>query len=333
MRYRQSTLRVLTLLTLPGILVLAGACGERQADEPGTDRERSVGEITDHREQPGRSALVLLGTGTPNAESDRAGSAVAVVVDSVAWLVDAGPGLVRRATAASEAGITALEPARLDRLFLTHLHSDHTLGYPDVIFTPWTLGREHPLEVWGPPGTAAMTEHILAAWHEDVTNRIEGLEPANTGGWRVNVHEIDRGMVPGVIYHDERVEVTVFRVRHGEWEHAYGYRFDTPDRVFVISGDTVPTDSLIAHARGCDVLVHEVYSQAGFDRRVPEWQRYHAASHTSGPELARIAQQVRPGVLVLTHQLLWGATPEELVAEITAIYGGAVVYGRDLAVF
>ncbi len=313
-------LPVAIVLLLPVALsLLLVACGKQRTSSPPSPA--------------GRSSLVLLGTGTPNAEPDRSGPALAVVVDSFAYLVDAGPGVVRRANAAYERGVAALAPERLDRLFLTHLHSDHTLGYPDVIFTSWTLGRDHPIEVWGPPGTRAMTEHILAAWREDVANRTGGLEPANPWGWRVTVHEIDPGAVPGVIHADERVRVTAFPVKHGNWERAFGFRFDTPDRVFVVSGDTVPVESLIEHARGCDVLVHEVFSQAGFERRAPEWQRYHAASHTSAPDLARIAQQVHPGVLVLTHQLLWGATPEELLAEITALYDGPVYYGRDLEIY
>jgi len=280
-----------------------------------------------------RTRVVLLGTGTPNAEPERAGSSVAVVVDSTAYIVDAGPGVVRRANAARQIGITALAPAlapsNLKRLFITHLHSDHTLGYPDLIFTPWVLERDEPLEAFGPPGLEAMTRHILEAWQNDIEVRLNGLEPANPDGYRVNTHEIEGGL----IYEDELVRVTAFPVKHGAWDQAFGYRFETPDRVVVISGDTAPTDALVEHARGCDVLIHEVYSQAGFEGRPPVWKRYHAASHTSTVELAEIARQVQPGLLVLTHQLLWGSTPEEVLLEITARYQGQVVYGNDLEVY
>ena len=276
-----------------------------------------------------RSHVVLLGTGTPNAEPERAGSSVAVIVDSTVYIVDAGPGVVRRANAARQKGITALAPSNLRTLFVTHLHSDHTLGYPDLIFTPWVLERDVPLEVFGPPGIDAMTRHILEAWQEDIRTRLNGLEPANPHGYQVNTHEIESG----VIYEDELVRVIAFGIRHGAWDHAFGYRFETPDRVIVISGDTIPTDSLIKHARDCDILVHEVYSQAGFEQRAPVWQRYHSASHTSSVQLAEIALQVQPGLLVLTHQLLWGSTPEELLLEIASRYSGRVVYGRDLDVY
>ena len=273
--------------------------------------------------------VVLLGTGTPNADPDRSGPALAVVVNGRAYLVDCGPGVVRRAAAAHRAGIDALAVDNLTHVFITHLHSDHTLGYPDLIFTPWVLERSAPLEAYGPPGLAAMTEHILQAYEQDIRVRLDGLEPANTTGQQVNVHDV----APGVVYQDHNVRVIAFPVRHGAWAQAYGYRFETPDRTVVISGDTTPCDSLIEHARGCDVLVHEVYSQAGFERRPPEWQRYHRSFHTSTVELAEIASQARPTLLVLNHLLLWGSSPEELLGEIRQGYDGDVRCGRDLDVY
>ena len=281
------------------------------------------------RERAGLARVVLLGTGTPNADPDRSGPAVAVVVNETPYLVDCGPGVVRRAAAAFRAGIDGLAVVNLKRLFLTHLHSDHTVGYPDVILTPWVLGRDEPLEVYGPVGTRAMTEHILKAYEEDIRVRIEGLEPANAEGYKVVVHEIQ----PGVIYSDKNVTVHAFPVKHGLWAHAYGFRFETPDRIIVISGDTTPTPALVESARGCDVLVHEVYSRAGFEKRSPRWQRYHSDSHTSTAELAEIAREVRPRLLILYHQLLWGVTEEQLLNEIRKGYSGPVVSGRDLDVF
>jgi ribonuclease BN (tRNA processing enzyme) len=279
--------------------------------------------------QSGRTRLVLLGTGTPNAEPDRSGSAVAVIVDDVPYVVDAGPGVVRQASAAAGMGIEALQASRLRRLFLTHLHSDHTTGLPDFIFTPWVLERPEPLEVYGPPGTRSMIDHLLQAYQQDIRVRIEGREPANEQGYRVTVHEI----AAGPIYRDDRVSVTAFPVEHGAWEYAFGFRFETVDGVIVVSGDTVPIESVVAACDGCDILVHEVYSDAGFAKRQPVWQEYHSRSHTSATELAGIASRARPGLLVLYHQLLWGSTPEELVAEVRQAYQGRVVYGNDLDVF
>jgi ribonuclease BN (tRNA processing enzyme) len=273
--------------------------------------------------------VVLLGTGMPKPDPERSGPALAIVVNGQAYLVDCGAGVCRRAEAARRAGIEALVAKKLTHVFITHLHTDHTLGYPDLIFTPWVQQREVPLEAYGPPGLADMTEHILAAYEHDIHVRLHGLQPATAEGYKVNVHEI----MPGLIYEDDNVRVTAFPVEHGNWEHALGFRFETADRTIVVSGDTTPCDSLIEHARGCDVLVHEVYSHAKFLERTPEWQTYHASFHTSTLELAEIAQQVQPKLLVLTHQLLWGATCEDLLEEIGRTYYGEVRCGCDLDVY
>jgi ribonuclease BN (tRNA processing enzyme) len=275
-------------------------------------------------EKPGKrlTKLILLGTGTPNAEPARAGPAAAVVVGEQPYVVDFGPGVVRRAVAAG------LDPKRLTRAFLTHLHSDHTAGYPDLILTPWTLEREEPLEVYGPPGLQAMTERVLAAYEADIKERLGGLEPANETGWRVEAHDVE----PGAVYEDGNVAVEAFDVDHGSWR-AYGYKFQAADRVVVISSDTAPTEVIVEKSRGCDILVHEVYSAAGFETLPPAWQKYHAAVHTSSRELAEIASRAEPKLLVLYHQLLWGVSYDELVAEIKESYGGEVVSGRDLDVF
>ena len=282
--------------------------------------------------QPAPSAptrVVMLGTGNPNADPERSGPAVAVVVGDHAYIVDAGPGIVRRAAAARRAGIEALAADRLRIAFITHLHSDHTVGLPDLIFTPWVLERNVPLQLYGPPGIREMTAHLLAAYGADIRNRIDGLEPANTEGHKVEAREVS----PGVIYRDERVTVTAVPVQHGDWEHSYAYRFETADRVVVISGDARPSESLVGACNGCDVLVHEVYSAARFRERPAEWQRYHANAHTSTTELADLATRARPRLLVLYHQLYWGATDEDLLREVRSKYAGAVVSARDLGIY
>ncbi len=172
-----------------------------------------------------RTRVVLLGTGTPNSEPARSGPSLAVIVDETPYVVDVGPGVVRRAAAAHEAGVGALEVPRLSRAFVTHLHSDHTAGYADLIVTPWVLGRAEPLRVFGPPGLRAMTDHLLAAYAEDIRERLEGLEPANRTGHVVEAVEIG----PGRVYEDSRVVVDAFAVNHGSWP-AFGYRFTAADR-------------------------------------------------------------------------------------------------------
>jgi ribonuclease BN (tRNA processing enzyme) len=277
-----------------------------------------------------RSRVVMLGTGTPNADPDRDGPAVAVVVDDTSYLVDFGVGVVRRAAAAERSGVKALAATNLTRAFATHLHSDHTLGLADLILTPWILERPVPLTLYGPRGLRAMTDHLIAAYAEDLRIRTRGGEPKHQHDPRfVAVHEIK----PGIIYRDERVIVTAFTVVHGAWEQAFGYRFQTPDRTIVISGDTGPESHIEDQCRRCDVLVHEVYSESGFAKRPPEWQAYHARYHTSSRQLGAIATRAQPGLLVLYHQLIWSSTEEELLKEVRFAYDGKVVSAHDLDVY
>jgi ribonuclease BN (tRNA processing enzyme) len=130
-----------------------------------------------------QTQVVLLGTGTPRPDPDRSGPATAIVVNNRAYhLVDAGPGPVRRAQAAFDKGIRSLAVTNLTTAFITHLHSDHTVGYPDLIFTTWVQGRKEPLKVYGPAGTEAMTSHIMQAWDVDINVRTTGLEQRSTDG-------------------------------------------------------------------------------------------------------------------------------------------------------
>lgn len=284
-------------------------------------------------QEAARTRLVLLGTGTPNADPERSGPATAVIVDGAVYLFDAGPGIVRRAArAARDRDIPELEPRNLRRVFLTHLHSDHTVGLPDLLLSPWVLDRVEPLDVYGPPGTRGMAEGIAAAWRADVEVRLNGLEPRehNRDGYRIVPHEV----APGLAYEDEHVRILAFRVEHGSFEMPLGYRIEGPDRTIVISGDTAPSDAIVDACDGCDILLHEVYSAERFVTRPPEWQRYHAAFHTSTRELADIANRALPGLLVLYHELFWGTDDEGLIREIRAAgYDGPLASGRDLDVY
>ena len=266
--------------------------------------------------------VILLGTGTPNPEPDRMGPAVAIVSGARVHLVDCGPGVVRRA---AQAGI---KMEQLTRVFVTHLHSDHTAGYPDVILTPPNAGRSEPLEAYGPPGLRAMTARILQAWKQDFAIRLHGTQPGDPRRFAVSAHDVR----PGEIYRDSSVRVVAFAVQHGAWKFAYGYRFEAKDKVIVISGDTTYSESLIAAAKGCDILVHEVYSRKGWEGRTGDWRKYHAAYHTSAPDVGRIAAQVRPRKLVLYHLLPMDQSPAEVLGEVRQNWNGEVIYGTDLDV-
>src|SRR5688500_5530370 len=242
--------------------------------------------------------VVLLGTGTPGPIPERSGPATAIVVDDVAYLVDFGPVVIRRASAAfRDKKNGALEPVKLRVAFVTHLHSDHTVGYADLVFTPWTIGRRVPLEVYGPKGIKAMTEHLLQAYSVDIETRTnaDGNQHEFPQGHKVNAHEV----APGVVYKDANVTVTAYATKHAM--ESYGYRFQTADRSIVISGDTNPTQATIEACNGCDVLIHEVNTIEAVSKRDPRFQAFAAKYHTSTEQLAELAGKAKPKLLVLYH--------------------------------
>ena len=287
--------------------------------------------------QSPRTQIVMLGTGTPIPDPDRSGPGVAIVVDSVAYLFDAGTGVVRRAAAAGRKGIKAFAPPapkaqpspRFDRVFLTHLHSDHTLGLADVIFTPWIQGRVAPLDIYGPPGTKHLVDGILDANAEDINERTHSSGGPSANVWKSVVHEIAEGEV----FRDSRITVSAFAVPHADWKYAFGYRIQTPDRTIVISGDTRPTDVIAKQCNGCDVLIHEVYSDLGFATVPKVRQIYHAHAHTSATQLGDEATQAKPKLLILYHQLFFGSSDETLLAEVRSHFTGRVVSAKDLDVY
>jgi len=280
--------------------------------------------------------LVILGTGTPNADPDRSGPGLAIIVDGEPYLVDAGPGIVRRAAAAERNGETALAAEKLDTAFLTHLHSDHTLGLPDLIYTPWVLERAAPLKLFGPPGTRKMAAYLQKAYADDIDQRLHGAQPSTSEGWKTDVTEMKSG---GRIFEDGALEVDAIPVPHGAWKYSYGYKFSARGKTIVVSGDTAKSDAILEAARGADILVHEVISDEGLKARTPDWQAYHHAYHTTTTELADLAREAKPKLLVLYHQLYQGGhkNPDGdagLIAEIRAAgYEGKIVSAKDLEVF
>jgi ribonuclease BN (tRNA processing enzyme) len=272
-----------------------------------------------------RTEIILLGTGTPYPDPNSSGPATAVLVDGRVFLFDAGAGVMRRLNAAK------LPLSGPEAVFITHLHSDHTLGYADLILTSWIMRRAKPFPVYGPRGLRRMTNHLLAAFSEDIKIRTNGLEHEVPGGYRIDVQEIRAG----IVYEKNGVRVTAIDVQHGAWKYAFGYRIDTPDRSIVISGDTRPSEALVKAAQGVDVLIHEVYSAAGLkpeDRPGgKDWPQYCREFHTSDVELGVLAARIQPKVLILDHTIRFGASDEDLLGAIRrAGYAGKAVVGKDL---
>jgi ribonuclease Z len=282
---------------------------------------------------PGDFKVTLLGTGVPTPRPDRFGPSTLVEAGDQKLLIDAGRGAAIRLY---QLGVPL---GRIDALLLTHYHSDHTSGIPDVWLTGW-LGshyarRTRPFRVIGPVGAKALMSNLERAYAADIKIRIadEKLPPA---GVAVEVEEFN---ADGVVLERNGVTVTAFEVDHGDViKPAYGYRIDYAGRSAVISGDTRFNENVIKHGTGADLLVHEVAAAAPEMMQQPHIQRI-MAHHTTAREAGTVFARTRPSLAAFTHLVLLGGdriappTLDEVLAQTRQTYDGPLAVGEDLMAF
>jgi len=269
--------------------------------------------------------VTLLGTGAPPPVMERFGPSTLVEAGGETLLFDAGRGVLQRL---SQLGKPSKE---VRALFLTHLHSDHLMGLPDLWLTGWLLGRPQvPFRVWGPVGTKAMMVHLDQAFEFDIRIRLYDDRPPPQG-IVVHVEEI----AGGLIYEHNGVKVTAFGVDHYPIQPAFGYRIDYAGRSVALSGDTRFSENLIRFAQGADVLVHEVIAadlQRAEFSSAPEWAEAIIAHHTTPEQAGEIFTRVRPKLAVYSHIVPVAATASDLLPPTRKTYGGPVEVGEDLMV-
>jgi ribonuclease BN (tRNA processing enzyme) len=270
------------------------------------------------------SRLILLGTaGGPTPKATRSGPSQIIVVGDRGYVVDCGDGVARQLTMA---GVFRT----LRHVFLTHHHSDHNADYGNLLLLAWGDRLRTTVDTWGPPPLAKMTKQFLEMSAPDIAVRMrdEGRPPLAP---LVHPHEIRRG---GLVMKDDLVTVTCAVVPHPLVPIALAYRFDCPDRSIVISGDTAPSDALVALAKGADVLVHEaLYVPAAPGEPGSALRKHIMDSHTPVEEAGRIATRAGVRTLVLCHLVPSENPPvsdDQWLAAARTTFAGRIVVGKDL---
>lgn len=257
--------------------------------------------------------VTLLGTGTPYPEPKRFGSAILVEAGGEKLLFDCGRGAVLRL---SQADVPLRD---IDALFLTHLHSDHVVGIPDLWLSGWFLGRDRPLRVWGPPGTREMTQHLFRAYTFDVRIRERPPDSLPSKGAEFVTTEVEQGPV----YIRGHLRVSAFLVEHGHVKPAFGYRVDYLGHSLVISGDTKFSQNLVDFSRGVDCLIHAAWAPSS-KNTTPELQRSIASAEDAG----RVFAATKPKLGVIYHY----KDKEGLADAVRMHYPGRFVVAQDLTV-
>lgn len=253
------------------------------------------------------------------------------MVNESAYLIDFGPGVMRRVSAMSPSyggQFEQMEISNIQHAFLTHIHSDHSGGLADLVLSPWVMGRDKELKLFGPKGLKEMVSNITDAYQLDINYRLYGTQPANKKGFVSIVEEIEEG----VIFKDKNVTVTAFYNNHGDLKESFGYVFKTDDKKIVFSGDTAISANLKKYSKDADILVHEVYSSEGFKSKADDWKIYHKAHHTSSIDLGVLAKELNPKTLVPSHILFWGASEDSIMNDIKLNFYGKVILAKDLLV-
>ncbi|HEX2446309.1 MAG TPA: MBL fold metallo-hydrolase [Vicinamibacterales bacterium] len=281
------------------------------------------------RVRSGGTRVILLGTGGgPTPKRLRSAPAQAVIVGDRTYMVDCGDGVSR------QLAMARVPLPSIRAVLITHQHSDHNADYGNLLMFAWIAGLRAPIDTYGPPPLQKMTRLFLEmnAYDLEVRQRDEGRPPLSPS---IRAHEIDKD---GLVFDDGRVKVTAALNRHPPVTPSFAYRFDTPDRSIVFSGDTNVSENVIRLAQGADVLVHEVMHVPAIgpllegDPNATRLREHLLASHTTTADVGRVAAEANVKTLVLSHFVPGNAElpDDDWAAGARKLFKGRIIVGTDL---
>ncbi len=265
--------------------------------------------------------IIILGSGTPRVNIDRFSQSILIEHKQDKFLFDTGRGALLRLNQSN------ILPNEIHNIFFTHLHSDHILGFADILMTGWVYHRKSPLNIYGPKGTKNFVESTIRSYKEDINVRSSPPESLDKNNLKSNITVIQDG------YKLEKNGLTIeaFSVKHEPFTHAFGFKIFNEKYCMIISGDTTYTENIIKQAQNCDILIHEIAHASEHTLQKFPKARGVISYHTDIKQISKIVNKAKPRLTILNHVLsLDGSSDDEILKNLKKHTNHDVRIAKDL---
>ena len=265
--------------------------------------------------------VTILGSGTPRVNIDRFSQSILIEHKNDKFLFDAGRGALLRLNQ------SRILPNEIENIFFTHLHSDHILGFSDILMTGWVYHRQKPLNIFGPPGTINFVDSTIKSFEEDIKVRSLPPESLNVENLKSNIEII----YDDFIYKKNGLTIETFAVKHEPFTYAFGFKIFNSKYCMVISGDTTYSEQVIEKSKNCDLLIHEIAHASEHTLEKYPKAKGVISYHTDASQVSKIINTVKPRLTILNHVLsLDGSSDEQILNEIKKNTKHKVLIAKDL---
>ena len=265
--------------------------------------------------------VTILGSGTPRVNIDRFSQSILIEHKNDKFLFDVGRGALLRLNQ------SRILPNEIENIFFTHLHSDHILGFSDILMTGWVYHRQKPLNIFGPPGTINFVDSTIKSFEEDIKVRSLPPESLNVENLKSNIEII----YDDFIYKKNGLTIETFAVKHEPFTYAFGFKIFNSKYCMVISGDTTYSEQVIEKTKNCDLLIHEIAHASEHTLEKYPKAKGVISYHTDASQVSKIINTVKPRLTILNHVLsLDGSSDEQILNEIKKNTKHKVLIAKDL---